>query len=369
MTVPTICDGCLRRASLLAFLAPRIAGLLDRPGRRVSGLLGLPEAALIEVAGGADPDAAHAHIATFSASRERARLAQVEVAAVCRHGAAYPTALTDLDDAPAALFLRGRLSVLARLVAEPAAAIVGTRRPSPYGSEVAYALGRGLGAAGVIVVSGLALGIDAVAHRGCLDAAGTPVAVLAGGPDVPYPRRHRSLHRRVCEQGLVLSELPPGATTFRWSFPARNRVMAALTALTVVVEAAQPSGSLITADFARDLGRTVAAVPGRVTWQMAGGVNSLLRDGAVPITSTQDVLDELFGVGVRIASTHGRPAESLSERPLRAVLGEVAAGRDVDQIATATRLSVAEVRAALGRLEAGGWIVRRSLAGWERVAR
>lgn len=369
MTAAEICDGCLRRASLLAFLAPRIAALLDRPKRRVPGLLGLPEQALLEAASGADPDAARAYLAGLSLRRERARLVRAEVTAVCRHTSGYPVALTDLADAPAALFLRGRPQVLTRLAAEPAAALVGTRRPSPYGAEVAYALGRGLGAAGVVVVSGLALGIDAVAHRGCLDAGGTPLAVLAGGPDVPYPRRHLSLYRRVCESGLVVSELPPGATAFRWSFPARNRIMAALAELTVVVEAAQPSGSLITADFARDLGRTVAAVPGRVTWRMAGGVNSLLRDGAVPITSAQDVLDELFGVGARIASSGGGAAAAPSDETLRAVLEQVEAGGDVAGVAAATRLSVPEVRAALGRLEAGGWIVRRSLAGWERVAR
>ena len=367
MSTSTICDPCLRRACLLAFLSPRIAALLDRPGRRVPGLLGLPDVALIEAAGGADPDTAHDFLAQLSLSRERARLQNAQVEGVCHHDPAYPAALTDLDDMPVALFVRGRLPILGRLVAEPAAAVVGTRRPSPYGLEVAYGLGRGLGAAGVTVVSGLALGIDAVAHRGCLDAGGIPVAVLAGGPDVPYPRRHRSLHRRVCEHGLVISELPPGSTAFRWSFPARNRIMAALARLTVVVEAAQPSGSLITADFARDLGRTVGAVPGRVTWQMAGGVNSLLRDGAVPITGAQDVLDELFGVGVRVAPVDG-PVGRPDDPRLQAVLEAVGAGRHVDEMAAATRLCAPDVRAALGQLEADGWITRR-LSGWERVSR
>ncbi len=366
MSAPGICDRCLRRSSLLSFLAPRIAALLDKPGRRVPGLLGLPEDALVEVASGADPDAARDFLTRLSMGRERARLRSADVVGVCRHDSGYPVLLADLADAPVALFLRGRTPVLERLVAEPAAALVGTRRPSPYGIEIAYGLGRGLGAAGVTVVSGLALGIDAVAHRGCLDAGGIPVAVLAGGPDVPYPRRHRSLHKRVCESGLVVSELPPGATAFRWSFPARNRIMAALARMTVVVEAAQPSGSLITADFARDLGRTVAAVPGRVTWRMASGVNSLLRDGAVPITSAQDVLDELFGVGMRVAAANGRIGMPADPR-LRAVLEAVEAGRAVDEVAAVTRLRASEVRAALGQLEADGWIARR-LRGWERVA-
>jgi DNA processing protein len=193
------------------------------------------------------------------------------------------------------------------------------------------------------------------------------LAILAGGPDVPYPRRHRSLHRRVCELGLVISEMPPGATAFRWSFPARNRIMAALAGMTVVVEAAQPSGSLITADFARDLGRTVGAVPGRVTWRMAGGVNSLLRDGAVPITSTQDVLDELFGAGVRVYPEGQREGLPHDAR-LRAVLDAVEAGREVEEMTQVARLEAGEVRAALGQLEAGGWIARR-LSGWERLPR
>jgi DNA processing protein len=367
MSPSTICDRCLRRACLVAFLAPRIAGLLDRRGRRVPGLLGLSEHMLVEAVCGSDRDAAREFLDRLSLSRERARLQAAEVAGVCRHDPAYPEALSDLGDAPAALFACGRLPVLRRLASEPSVAVVGTRRPSPYGIEVAYGLGRGLGVAGATVVSGLALGIDAVAHRGCLDAGGVPLAVLAGGPDVPYPRRHRSLHRRVCELGLVISEMPPGSTAFRWSFPARNRIMAALAGMTVVVEAAQPSGSLITADFAHDLGRTVGAVPGRVTWRMAGGVNSLLRDGAVPITGTQDVLDELFGVGMRVDTTApGR--EGPGDSSLRMVLEAVEAGREVDEMAIATRLAAGEVRAALGQLEADGWIVR-SLSGWERVPR
>ena len=170
------------------------------------------------------------------------------------------------------------------------------------------------------VVSGLALGIDATAHRGCLDGGGAAFAVLACGPDVAYPRRHRRLHERIRENGLVLSELPPGTPPFRWSFPARNRIMAALSRLTVVVEAADPSGSLITADFARDLGRSVAAVPGRVTSKVARGTNGLLKDGAVPITSTEDVLDELFGVGARHPPAPSHSVREPEDPGLRHVL-------------------------------------------------
>jgi DNA processing protein len=233
---------------------------------------------------------------------------------------------------------------------------------------VARALGRGLGAAGVTVVSGLALGIEATAHTGCLDAGGTPQAVLACGPERAYPRRHDRLHRAVAAAGAVVSELPPGTPIQRWSFPARNRIMAGLARLTVVVEAAEPSGSLITAEFARDLGRSVAAVPGRITATTARGTNGLLRDGAVPVTGTEDVLDELFGVGIRpVPPPPAGPAGPLAPA-LRAVLRAVEDGSGVDEIACRTGSSAAAVRAALGRLEADGLVVRGSLGGWERAA-
>ena len=219
------------------------------------------------------------------------------------------------------------------------------------------------------VISGLALGIDGTAHRGCLDGGGVPVAVVASGPDVVYPRRHRSLHERVRADGLVLSELPPGTEPYRWSFPARNRIMAGLARVTLVVEAADPSGSLITAEFAKDLGRCVAAVPGRITSSVARGTNNLLKDGATPISGTEDVLDELFGVGRAAASRRARRATGPERSGPQAVLaaaeserlGRGGGGRD--------RPPISETRAALGRLEVDGYLVRRDLGGWERTAR
>ncbi len=363
-----VCDRCLRRSRLIAHLAPRITGLLGRRGSRAAGLLALPDEDLIAAAGGRGKQAAWDQLTGFEAKAERSRLAEAGAFAVCRHSASYPPQLAELPDPPAALFCVGEPEPLRELRDTPAVAIVGTRRPSPYGTEVAYALGRGLGAAGVTVVSGLALGIDATAHRGCLDGSGTAVAVLACGPERAYPRRHRRLHEQVAERGVVLSELPPGTQAQRWSFPARNRIMAGLARLTLVVEAADPSGSLITADFARDLGRGVAAVPGRVTARMAAGTNGLLRDGAVPVTSTEDVLDELYGVGLRPepAARAGGPPHL--DGSLRAVLDAVEAGAGVDEIVRRTRSSAAEVRAALGRLEAEGHVVRGVLGGWERAA-
>jgi DNA processing protein len=361
------CDTCLRRSFLIAHLAPRIAGLLaERRERRVGGLLSLPEDELLAAAAGRRVRRALAYLDSFDADARRDELAGPRSIAVCMHSVAYPQPLLQLDDPPTVLFGAGRVEALEALREEPAVAVVGSRRASPYGTEVAYALGRGLGASGVPVVSGLALGIDATAHRGCLDGGGLPLAVLACGPDVPYPRRHRSLHARVRDAGIVLAELPPGTEPFLWSFPARNRIMAGLARMTVVVEASQPSGSLITSDFARDLGRSVAAVPGRVTSSLSRGTNELLRDGAVPVTGTEDVLDELFGVAVRPSPS----APQLPDDPLlRAVVEAAEATSSVEAIASAAGATTAEVRAALGRLEVDGHLVRRAFGGWERTAR
>lgn len=366
--VHSACDSCLRRAFLVARLAPRIAGLLDRPRDRVAGLLALSESDLLAaVVTGAQAEPILEDLDRLDLGAERESLEARGFAAFCRHSQIYPRLLLELGDPPAVLFALGRVEAFEELRQAPAVAIVGTRNPSPYGKEVANSLGRGLGAAGVPVVSGLALGIDATAHRGCLAGKGVPVAVLACGPDVVYPRRHRSLHERIRESGLVMSELPPGTQPFRWSFPARNRIMAGLTRMTVVVEAADPSGSLITSDFARDLGRSVAAVPGRVTSRFARGTNGLLKDGAVPITGAEDVLDELFGVGMRRVPAQEATRPEPDDPRLARVLEAAERFGSVGPIADATNLGSAEVRAALGRLEAEGYLVRRDLGGWERT--
>jgi DNA processing protein len=360
----TACDSCLRRAHLVGLLAPRVAGLLDRPARRPMGLLALPEDELLSAVAGERADDMRVAVGRFRPDEERGRLERLAVHPVCRHDASYPLPLGDLEDPPAVLFSTALPALPER---DPAVTVVGTRAASPYGLEVAYELGRGLGAAGVTVVSGLALGIDAAAHRGCLDAGGRAAAVLGGGVDVPYPRQNLKLYRRLRSEGAVLSEMPPGQRPFRWSFPARNRIMAGLAQMTVLVEAADPSGSLITAEFARDLGRAVGAVPGRVTSRLAAGTNGLLRDGAIPVTGPQDVLDELFGVGMRVAG--GEPAPELSDPGLEQVLAGIEAGRSVGEIAAAAQLTAGEARTALARLEAQGLIVRAGLGSYERSAR
>jgi DNA processing protein len=281
----------------------------------------------------------------------------LEVDAVCAHSDSFPGRLRDLARPPSVLYAT-RIEPLTHL-AEPAAVLIGSRRPSEYGRTVAYRLGRDLGAAGVPVISGLALGIDAIAHRGCLDGGGYTAAVLASGVDVAYPRTNRRLYERIHASGSVVSEMPPGSKPLRWSFPARNRIMAALGQLTVVVEAAERSGTLITADCAADIGRDVAAVPGCVTSDVAAGTNGLLRNGAALVTGAQDVLDLLYGVGAREVPSESRPALDPAEE---AVLAHVTRGASIDQLALHTGMAAAAIRSTLARLELHG-LVRRAPSG------
>lgn len=362
------CDTCLRRGFLVGWLAPGIAGVLDRPADRVSGVLALTDDDLIAATGGEHAPAVRRRLAEFDPSAARATLAAADVRALCTHQAAYPRQLARLVDAPRLLFLRGEGGD-DELGGTAMVAVVGTRRPTPYGLEVARDLGRGLAAAGLTVVSGLALGIDVQAHRGCLDASGTPVAVLACGPDVAYPRTNRPIYRRVLERGLVVSELPPGQQPYRWSFPARNRIMAGLAAMTVVVEAADPSGSMITADFAAHFNRLLGAVPGQVTSRRAAGPNRLIGEGARLVAGAADVIEELCGLERRLAfeASAGEPGPA-GATDLR-LLDALEAGGGVETICARVGLTAREVRAGLARLEASGHLSRDALGAYHRTVR
>jgi DNA processing protein len=258
-----------------------------------------------------------------------------------------PELLRQIHDPPRALFLRGAAD--AEILARPAVAIVGARACSPYGAEVARMLGRELAAAGLVVVSGLARGIDGEAHRGAVDASGLTVAVLGCGIDRDYPAAHAELARRICERGLVVSEYEPGVEPAPWRFPARNRIIAGLAAVTVIVEARERSGALITADFALEGGRDVFAVPGEITSSLATGTNRLLRQGAAPLTSAEDVL-ELFGLA---ASQRPRPpAVGATAAKVLERLADGAAS--ADELARATDLEPGPLAAALAELELVG---------------
>ncbi len=350
---PRACPDCLRRSRLLAHLAPYIEKIATGAvGSRSPELLRLSNE---DLAAAAAPKLAAQVLAGVEAVPER-RLAEdlraAQCWACCRHDPRFPAGLHDAADAPWALIGRGDAALLDVLEPEAAVTIVGARRASPYGREVARELGRELTAAGLLVVSGLAFGIDACAHRGALDA-GVTVAVLGCGADVAYPASHRSLWRRVCERGLVLSELPPGTGAWRWAFPARNRIMAAIAGMTVVVEAAQRSGSLITADLAADLGRDLGAVPGPVNSRGSAGSNDLLAGGACLIRDAQDVLDAMLGPGVRTVERTGVSLEPL----LLEVLAAVERGAETcDALAADLDLSGPGAAAALASLEALGYL-------------
>ncbi len=353
----TACDPCLRRTALIARLAPHIERA-RRERRKLRELLSLSDDELIAALAGDRRAAIEQARREFDAVVARGCVETAAMEVICRHDERYPLRLLEADDAPAVLHVAGdagRLEALAAADA-PAVAIVGARRAGADGLQVAHALGRGLAAAGVTVISGMALGIDSAAHAGALEVGGPTITVLAGGADVTYPASKRSLHRALVRTQAAISEMPPGFRPFRWCFPARNRTIAGLASLTVVVEATERSGSLITAELAQELGRAVGAVPGPVSVARCAGSNALLRDGAVVIRHAQDALDEALGIGVATALT-GRRSEEL-EPPLRALLRRVEDGRDTVSALADTPAEAHHVLAALSELELLGFLSR-----------
>ncbi|HEY2811910.1 MAG TPA: DNA-processing protein DprA [Acidimicrobiales bacterium] len=277
---------------------------------------------------------------------------------------AYPAPLADDIEPPPTLFLRGDPSA----ISGPRVAIVGTRSASRYGIDVAYEFGKELSAAGVAVISGLALGIDGAAHSGAL-AAGTtaPIAVVGSGLDVIYPKRHAVLWREIERRGVVLGEAPLGAAPERWRFPARNRLIAALADILVVIESGEQGGSMHTVTEAERRGRPVFAVPGPVRSPSSAGTNRLLRDGA---HAACDVSDVLVGLGMSSALRRElrdpRPAAAGDDLVVLDALAWQPAS--LEQLASRTGLALGDLSLALLRLREQGWVDERG--GWyERVAR
>ena len=266
-----------------------------------------------------------------------------EIRRLRRPDAAYPGLLAAIHDPPPALFVRGSGS--GELLSQPAVAVVGARACSAYGRSVARSLGRELATAGLVVVSGMARGIDGEAHRGALEAAGSTLAVLGSGIDRDYPAAHAELARRICERGLIVSEYEPGIEPAPWRFPARNRIIAGLCEATVVVEARERSGALITADFALEEGREVFAVPGEITSALSAGTNALIRLGATPVTCAGDIL-ELFDLApvAPAAASFGPAAQSLLERLRDGAL-------TADELVRSSGVDPAQASAALIELE------------------
>jgi DNA processing protein len=357
--MPGACERCLARSWLLG----RLAGHLDQARGEIEAALALGDAELIAGTGGRHRGEIEDELAGLDLEPVRARAQATGVETICCCDPAYPAGLRDLDGPPAAVHVSGGLDRLLALVAEDAVAIVGARRASAYGLDVARSLGRDLARAGLTVVSGMALGVDSAAHAGALDAGSPTVAVLPGPADRPYPAGKRGLYRRICACGAAVSELPCGAGVWRWAFPARNRIIAALSATTVVVEAGERSGALLTAGFARSLGRPVGAVPGPITSPASAGPNRLLAAGAYVVRGPQDVLDQLFGAGIRAAAPEPR-AELTSEQ--RRLLEAIAGGQDTAGALTRAGFAVQEGLAALAALELAGY-VRRGAGGRWRV--
>jgi DNA processing protein len=289
-----------------------------------------------------------AFLDAFDAGRFADDLARRGLRFVGRSEPGFPLLLGAIHDPPPGLFLRGdgAPDVLART----AVAVVGARACSGYGAAVARMLGRELAAAGAVVVSGLARGVDAEAHRGALEAGGTTVGVLGCGIDRDYPAAHAELARKVGESGLIVSEYAPGVEPAPWRFPARNRIIAGLARATVVVEAREASGALITADFALEEGREVFAVPGEITSALSSGTNALLRLGATPLTAPADVLEAL---GLAPPPAPARDVSADAAVLLELVHDQPASA---DALTRASGLDAGAVGAALVELELAGLV-------------
>lgn len=295
----------------------------------------------------------------FDAGLFRRRLAERGYGWVGRSDASFPPLLAAIHDPPPGLFLRGAGG--AELLGERSVALVGARSCSPYGTAVARALGRELASAGLVVVSGLARGVDGEAHRGALEAGGRTVAVLGCGIDRDYPAAHRELAARIAATGLVVSEYPPGVAPAPWRFPARNRIVAGLCEATIVVEARERSGALITADLALEEGREVFAVPGEITSRLSDGSNALLKLGAIPLTRAADVLEHL---GIEPPEP---PRPELSAHA-SAVLGALRDGAaSADELVRGAALEPGDVAAALVELELAGLVCEEAGAYREVV--
>jgi DNA processing protein len=349
------CPDCARRAWLLE----RLAGHLEPVRDRIAELLELDDRALVDAVGGERRRAIGDELARHDPGGLAARAARAGLDAVCRCDPAYPAALRDLPAPPAVLHVAGPIDRLGALLGQPPVALVGSRRPSSYGLQATRTLAADLAGAGLTVVSGMALGIDAAAHQAALDAGGATIAVLPGGADVAYPARHRRLLARILTGGVAVSELGPGVAPRRWMFTARNRIVAALAELTVLVQGRERSGALVTAGWAARLGRPVGAVPGQMAAPLSAAPHALLRGGASLVASAQDALDALYGVGAVLAP---RRRVAHLEPPLAALLEAIAEGEEGETAFTRAGLAGEAGLAALARLELDG-LVRRGPGG------
>lgn len=312
-----------------------------------------------------DPWVSAARLADLSDLAQRYEAARIGVARLGHAG--YPPALVEDPEPPVVLFSRGDEAVVER---HRAVAIVGTRSCTRYGVEIARELGQRLAEAGVSIVSGLAVGIDAAAHAGALSAdAAPPVGVVGSGLDVVYPRANTGLWQQVASKGLLLSESPLGARPERWRFPARNRIIAGLAELVVVVESHHSGGSLSTVDEALERDVQVMAVPGSILSPASTGTNRLIADGSMPVCDTADVLEVMgFDVGGPDQPTVGAPGDDDRLSTEQAVVLDALAWQpaSLQLLSDRTDMAHGTLALALERLESAGWVERRGLF-YERV--
>ena len=277
----------------------------------------------------------------------------------------YPITLAAIHDPPPTIWVKGDVGVLRA----PSVAIVGSRRASPYALEMARRLGADLARRHVTVVSGMARGVDSAAHRGALEGGGVTVAVFGCGVDVIYPPEHRALAARICERGALVSEFEPGMPPLKHNFPRRNRIISGLSLAVVVVEAADGSGSLITADFALEQGRAVLAVPGNVLGGRNYGAHALLRDGAKLVECADDILEEMapgirdWGVGISGGKEPRTPNRASQDPVLRSMdegdaydLDGISERSGIDRVKLLPRLLELELEGAVRRVGGGRFV-------------
>jgi DNA processing protein len=347
------CPDCLRRAWLLV----RLAGHLDVQREDIPDLLDRADEDLIEAVGGSHTAAVRSEWDQFDADAYRARCDAAEVETLCRCDRAYPARLWDLDGEPAALHVAGGMGRFLELAASDSVALVGARRASPYAMENARSLGRGV-AGRLTVISGMASGVDTAAHEGALYGRGGTIAVLASSPERPYPPSGRRLHRDIIAAGAVVSELGPGVPARRWMFPARNRIIAALADMTVVVAARRGSGAMLTIAEAEALGRRTGGVPGQVTAPLSWGPHAVVKRGGELVRGPDDVLTALDHEALPPVCAR----ERLEDPQLLILFDALADGYEPGDAFTEAGLDAEGGLAALAALEMRG-CVRRQAGG------
>lgn len=294
-------------------------------------------------------------------SQLKERLVAAGIQVMTWQDVSYPRRLKEIDQPPPVLYVRGEI----KAEDEIAVAVVGTRRLTTYGRQIAEEIARGLAQNGVCVVSGMARGVDAVAHESALDSGGRTLAILGSGVDRIYPPEHRKLAERIARQGALVSDYPPGTEPDATNFPPRNRIISGLSLAVVVVEAGEKSGALITASFAADQGRDVFAVPGNIKAPQSVGTNRLIQKGAYPFMSVDDLLAtlDITVMHQQQAARKVLPADATEARVVQVLHDQP---QHVDEIARLAGMPVAQVSSALTMLELKG--LAKSVGGMSYVA-